>query len=364
MPEVMKALRITFPPPSPRSHGVHLMANIRQIAEKISGRYPNCGLFVVCDRNVYPLYGKRLTSELLARESPVRTFVLPAGENRKCISGKSALDDRLLAGGLRRDSVLIALGGGVIGDLAGYSAATLLRGVRLVQVPTTLLAQVDSSVGGKVGINHVLGKNLIGAFHQPDAVYIAPAVLRTLPQQQFLSGLGEVIKYGMILSHTLFRELESSRRVVLSRSHRTMGNIITRCIRLKATVVTADERESGTRRILNFGHTIGHAIETLSNHRVHHGYAVALGMVLEGGIAYQMGLLRSRDLDRLRNLVASYGFPTILPPTATPRRMLTAISRDKKNEGGSVRFTLVRGIGKAEAGFEVPPEILLRVLRG
>src|SRR3990172_9355114 len=185
----------------------------------------------------------------------------------------------------------MALGGGVIGDLAGYSAAVILGGVRLVQVTTTLLAQVDSSVGGKVGINHPLGRNLVGAFHQPDAVYIAPSTLRTLSLTDYVSGIGEIIKYGMILDRDLFGLLEKRAGKILARRRDELGTIISRCIRLKASVVSADERESGIRRILNYGHTAGHAVEILTAYRVPHGHAVAVGMIVEAAISRELGLL-------------------------------------------------------------------------
>jgi 3-dehydroquinate synthase len=360
----MRNFRIIIPSPGASSCVVRFVHGGRQIARGISSRYPGVALFLVSDRNVFPLYGKPLHSELSALGAITRSIVLPAGEKVKSVARKTTLDDRLLAGGVRRDSVIIALGGGVIGDLAGFSAATLLRGIRLIQVPTSLLAQVDSSVGGKVGINHRLGKNLIGAFHQPEEVYVATSMLRTLPPREYLSGLGEVIKYGMILDPRLFRELENDPAALLSRRSRTMENVIARCIRLKAAVVAADEREEGPRRILNFGHTVGHAIESLSGYRISHGQAVSIGMVVEGAISRDMGLLRGADFDRLRNLISACGLPTSPPRSITAGQMLRAISRDKKYSGGEVRFTLARAVGRAETGCIVPHEILTNVLRG
>ncbi len=359
----MTTIRIQIPSPPPQSHAVRIVSGSGEIARGISARYPGEPLFLVSDRNVFTLYGRELSALLRARGADLRSIVLPAGERSKSPRTKAHLDGRLLAAGIRRDSVVIAVGGGVIGDLAGFSAATVLRGVRLVQIPTTLLAQVDSSVGGKVGINHPLGKNLVGAFYQPDAVYLSPSMLRTLSDRDFRSGIGEVIKYGMILDARLFRRLETAHRSVVSRRPGTMADIVERCIRLKASVVAADEREADYRRILNFGHTVGHAVEQLTRYRLPHGYAVAIGMAVEGEMACATGLLRPPDLERLRRLLVLYGLPASLPADISPRRILTLVSRDKKNTGGSVRFTLVRGIGKGKPGVIVPEKILLGILR-
>jgi len=360
----MKNLRIRIPAAASRSYGVHFCDDGRTIAREIARRYAGVSLFVVSDRNVFPLYGRRLVADLTALGATVHGTVLPPGERSKSSASKKQVDDSLLSGGLRRDSVIVAVGGGVIGDLAGYSAATLLRGVRLVQVPTTLLAQVDSSVGGKVGINHPLGKNLIGAFHQPDAVFISPGMLRTLPAPEYLSGMAEVIKVAMALDGRLFRLLEMEKSAVLARRRAVVSTIISRCIALKAGIVSADERDRGTRRLLNFGHTIGHAIEKLSSFRIPHGRAVAIGMVIEGMVALEMGLLRAPSFERLRSLVLRYGLPASLPPGMPARRLIGAASHDKKYEKGSVRFTLPAGIGRALTGVVVPPDVLRRVLAG
>jgi 3-dehydroquinate synthase len=275
---------------------------------------------------------------------------------------KERLEDRLLALGAHRDSVVVALGGGMIGDLAGFTAATLHRGVPLVQVPTSLLAQVDSSVGGKVAVDHPRGKNLVGAFHQPARVYIDVGALRTLPGEEYRSGLAEVIKYGATMDAKLFALLKAKARSIAGNAPGTMTPIIRRCCDLKRMIVEADERESGLRRILNFGHTIGHAVETLSNYRLRHGYAVAIGMCAEGRIGVALGITGRDSADRLEALVRLYGLPTEIPSRFTTGSILKATRLDKKSFGGAIRYTLLRAIGASELNVVVPERDLRSLL--
>src|SRR5436309_595603 len=235
--------------------------------------------FVITDSNVGALYGKEFLRAL--RQPREYLLSIPAGEKSKNRRIKERIEDRILSLGVTRDSLIVALGGGVIGDLAGFVAASLLRGLPYVQIPTTLLAQVDSSIGGKVAIDHPLGKNLLGAFYQPHKVYINVATLTSLPDREFRCGLAEVIKYGAILDKDLFRYLEREYGQIMAKHESCLLRIIKRSCEIKKSVVEQDEKETGLRRILNFGHTIGHAIEVLSGYRIRHGNAIAIGMVAE-----------------------------------------------------------------------------------
>jgi len=258
--------------------------------------------------------------------------------------------------------VLIALGGGVVGDLGGFVASTYMRGIRYVQVPTTLLAQVDSSVGGKTGVNHPLGKNMIGTFWQPALVWIDPLTLRSLPRRQLLAGLAECIKYGVIRDREFFDYLREHRDEVLALKGPALEHVIMRSCQLKAQVVEADEREAGLRAILNFGHTIGHAIETLTGYVEYlHGEAVAMGMCKEAELAASLGLLQRQELKALKDLVAAYGLQTELPRGLRAQQLLGAMEVDKKALGGQLRMVLPQEIGSVQLR-PVKPQELLQVL--
>jgi 3-dehydroquinate synthase len=276
--------------------------------------------------------------------------VLPPGEATKSSHGASRLYDELVSRKADRHTAIIALGGGVIGDLAGFVAATYARGIPLVMVPTTLLAQVDSSVGGKVGINHPAAKNIIGAFHQPAAVWIDTETLRTLPDRELRCGLAEVVKYGVILDGEFFDEVEGQATAILGRDDAALRRIVARSCRLKASVVERDEREeTGLRAVLNFGHTVGHAIEAVAGYDgpYQHGEAVAVGMVAEARLAERMGWIGPDPVDRLRRLLEGLGLPATAPGLDAGR-LLEAMGRDKKNRGGRIRFVLPRAIGRVD----------------
>lgn len=276
--------------------------------------------------------------------------VLPPGEATKSLASASLLYDRLVSIKADRHTVVVAVGGGVIGDLAGFAAATYARGVPLVMVPTTLLAQVDSSVGGKVGVNHPGAKNIIGAFHQPSCVWIDTDNLRTLPDRELRCGLAEVVKYGVILDGAFFDELERSVEPILARDDRILRRIVARSCELKASVVSRDEREeTGLRAVLNFGHTIGHAIESVAGYDgpYHHGEAVAVGMVAEARLAERLGWIGPDATGRVHRLLARLGLPTSAPGLEAGR-LLDAMGRDKKNRGGRIRFVLPHSIGQVE----------------
>src|SRR6476661_191404 len=296
--------------------------------------------FVVSSPVVWRFHGQRF-----ARAASAESIIVPDGERYKQLSTVSRVYDALIRANADRATTLITFGGGVIGDMAGFAAATYLRGIALVHVPTTLLAQVDSAIGGKVGVNHALGKNLIGAFHQPHAVIIDPSVLGTLPRREFRAGLYEVVKYGMTSSAGLFNRLTQERTAIFTREPQALTPVIAESCRIKADVVSADERESGVRRILNFGHTAGHAIEAVTKYRrFRHGEAVAFGMLVAAELSAARGALADRDKKALADLITGLG---PLPPIAdiSTAQMLDAMRHDKKIVAGRLHFVLPTAVG-------------------
>jgi 3-dehydroquinate synthase len=296
--------------------------------------------FVVTSPLVWRLHGPRLAKAGLS--DPV---LVPDGERFKNLQNVSRVYEALIRANADRASTLLTFGGGVIGDMAGFAAATYLRGIALVHVPTTLLAQVDASIGGKVGVNHALGKNLIGAFYQPHAVAIDPSVLKTLPRREFRAGLYEVIKYGMTSSRGLFDRVGRERTQIFSQDPAALTPVIAESCQIKASVVAADEKEAGPRRILNFGHTAGHALEAVTKYRRYrHGEAVAYGMLVAAELGVMRGALAAPDRTALAELIASLG---PLPPIGdvSTREILDAMQHDKKMVAGRLHFVLPTGVG-------------------
>jgi 3-dehydroquinate synthase len=304
---------------------------------------------VVTDEHVAPQAGPVL-SALSTLGIDATTAVLPPGEATKSLDRAADLYDELIRLKADRHTLVVALGGGVVGDLAGFVAATYARGLPLLMIPTSLLAQVDSSVGGKVGVNHPRAKNSIGAFHQPIGVWIDTKSLETLPDRELRCGIAEVVKYGVILDAPFFEHLEEHAGAILARDPAALRRVVARSCELKAQVVTQDEREeSGLRAVLNFGHTIGHAIEAIAGYggAFLHGEAVAAGMVLESRLAERLGWIGPDVTGRLVALLTRFGLPTAAPGLP-PDRLLEAMGRDKKNRGGKVRFVLPRRLGHVE----------------
>jgi 3-dehydroquinate synthase len=297
--------------------------------------------FIVSSPLVWRLHGTRLARAVEGAEP----ILVPDGERHKQLSTVARIYDALVGANADRASTLITFGGGVIGDMAGFAAATYLRGIALVHVPTTLLAQVDSAIGGKVGVNHPLGKNLIGAFYQPHAVVIDPTVLATLPRREFRAGLYEVIKYGMTSSAGLFDRMTRARTAIFAREPAVLTPVIAESCGIKASVVSADEHEAGMRRILNFGHTAGHAIETVTKYRRYrHGEAVAYGMLVAAQLASARGALAERDRTALAEVIAGLGpLPAIADVSTT--QILEAMRHDKKVVSGRLHFVLPTAIG-------------------
>jgi 3-dehydroquinate synthase len=326
---------------------------------------PGQKMLVVSNAAIFKHYGERLITSLIEAGYEVRHHLLPAGERYKTLKSIQKLYDAALDFRLERRSAMVALGGGVIGDMTGFAAATWLRGIPFVQVPTSLLAMVDASIGGKTGVNHPHGKNLIGAFHQPRLVVIDPLVLKTLPVREFRAGMAEVIKYGVIWDADLFAALEAAPRLDQFRylGDELLHSILTRSCQAKADVVSQDEKEAGLRAILNYGHTIGHAIESLMNYRgVNHGEAVAIGMVAAGYIAEAMGFWAKQETARQLALIQKTGLPTQIPPGLDFEDMLTLLQADKKVQDGRVRFVMPRGIGAAFVTSDITREAILTAL--
>ncbi|ERN41985.1 3-dehydroquinate synthase [Rubidibacter lacunae KORDI 51-2] len=342
------------------------------LLDRLSVQFQDVGLtgkqvLLVSNPVVFKHYGDRAIAALEAANCKVTTAILPAGERYKTLRSVSKLYDVALKARLERSAVFLALGGGVIGDMTGFAAATWLRGVRVVQVPTSLLAMVDAAIGGKTGVNHPRGKNLIGAFHQPSAVAIDPDVLRTLPAREWRAGMAEVIKYGIIWDRELFERLEAAERLDRLRDVDAdlLHHILTHSCRAKAEVVAKDEREGGLRAILNYGHTIGHAVESLTGYRsVNHGEAVAIGMVAAGRLAVKLELWNAEDCDRQTRSIEKAGLPTHIPLALDPDEILAALQADKKVKAGKVRFILPQHIGAVTIADSVPRDRLREVILG
>ncbi|MEQ8262312.1 3-dehydroquinate synthase [Pseudohaliea sp.] len=323
--------------------GRDLLGDPTLLARHLAGRQ----VVIVSNDKVAPLYLGRLRDAL---DSPVAVteVILPDGEAHKTLESFETILDRALADGHHRTTTFIALGGGVVGDLTGFAAACYQRGAALLQVPTTLLAQVDSSVGGKTGVNHPLGKNMIGAFHQPAAVLIDLQVLQTLSDREFAAGLAEVIKYGLIRDAGFYRWLDEHLAALLAREEAVLAEAIERSCATKAAVVAEDEREGGVRAILNLGHTFGHAIETAQGYGSWlHGEAVAAGMVLALRLSASRGWVPAAEVDRLIALLRRAGLPVVPPADMDAERFLALMARDKKVVDGRLRVVLLREIGHA-----------------
>ncbi|PID61796.1 MAG: 3-dehydroquinate synthase [Gammaproteobacteria bacterium] len=318
-------------------------------------------VLVVTNTTVAPLYLDTLLDAL--GNTPADSVILPDGEAFKSMDTLDAVFTALLEGGFDRGATVIALGGGVIGDMAGFAAACYQRGVDYIQVPTTLLAQVDSSVGGKTAVNHTLGKNMIGAFHQPVAVVADTRTLRTLPERELHAGLAEVIKYGLIIDADFFTWLETNLDAVLAGDSDATATTIRRCCEIKARVVEADETERGQRALLNLGHTFGHAIEAAMGYGEWlHGEAVGAGMVMAMHLSQSLDLLDAVSAERGTTLIKRAGLPIAPPAAMTPERFMQYMARDKKVADGEIRLILLQGIGEAFVSRDHDPAALQRTL--
>ncbi len=322
---------------------------------------------IVTDSHLTPK-GESLLAAFRRRGLTADLVSFPAGEGSKSRRVRDEIEDGIIRIGAGRDSALVALGGGVVGDLVGFVAATFNRGIPYIQVPTTLIGMVDSSIGGKTGINHPAGKNLIGAFHQPSAVYIDVDYLRSLPDRHYASGLAEVIKCGVVADRALFSSLETHLDRILRREPDLMSRVIEACCRIKAKVVMEDPRESNRRKILNHGHTVGHAIEILSGFRLAHGEAVSIGLVAEARVAARLGMLSPEAAERVGRLCERMGLPTAVPAAFTPAAILEVARHDKKNRLGRIAYALPVRLGamaseKGEYAVMVDDALVTEVLQ-
>ena len=321
-----------------------------RLVEDLAAEPLGSRLFVVADERVAELYGSALSARLVQRGLRADLLTFPEGERSKSRETKAILEDRLVALGAGRDAALVAVGGGVTGDLAGFLAATWHRGVPVVQVPTTLLAMVDAALGGKTAVNLPAGKNLIGAFHQPRGIYADPAVLQSLEEQIYLEGLAEMIKAGVVADVRSFRWLEANVDAVRGRHAQALADGITRCLHIKGRIVRGDEREAGRRAALNFGHTIGHAVESASGYRVRHGAAVAIGMAVEGRLATTVTGFPEVHRRRLERLIAAAGLSRAIPANLRAAELIAATLRDKKARDGRARYALPVALGRMPVG--------------
>ncbi|WP_456387884.1 3-dehydroquinate synthase [Desulfolithobacter sp.] len=317
---------------------------------------------VIADEYVARLYGDKVLESLGQASVPAELITFPRGEASKNLQIIASLASELARHGFDRADGLIALGGGVTGDITGFLASIYMRGIPFVQVPTSLLAQVDSSVGGKTGVDIPEGKNLVGTFYQPRSVYIDTDVLRSLPESELLGGLAEVIKYGVIADKEFFYYLRQHRQDIFSLQEEIISQMIARCCEIKARVVEQDEREGGLRRILNFGHTIGHAVEAASNFQIIHGLAVAIGMCAAADLAVRTGLLGEDEAWEIRDLITAYGMPTTISPELDREEIKKFFLTDKKTVGGRVFFVLPTGIGEVVVTDQVRPADIDAVL--
>ena len=331
------------------------------VAEFISTKNFTKKILIVTQEQIFDAHGKFLIENLDSQKISYTIAKIPEGETSKSLQEAEKIFTRAIEFGLDRKSVVIAFGGGVVGDLGGFVAATFMRGINLIQIPTTLLAQVDSSVGGKTAVNHALGKNLIGAFHQPKAVFIDLNCLKTLPEREIKSGLGEIVKYGVISDENLFSYLENNAEKILQRDLKILAKIIKRSCEIKAKVVSADEKEAGLRRILNFGHTMAHAIEEQTHYKKYrHGEAVAIGMIAAARISQKLGKTSAANVERLERLIKKFGMVTTCAGLDADK-LYAVTCRDKKAVGGKVNWVLMKNFGDVEISSDVPAQIVKSV---
>jgi 3-dehydroquinate synthase len=347
-----------------RSYRIVVDAGILgRVGPELKGLGVGAKVALFSDAGILARLGGPVRGSLTAAGFDVTVVELPAGEAAKTVEVASRGWDALLAAGLDRGSTVVALGGGAVGDLAGFVAATYMRGVNFVQLPTTLLAQVDAAIGGKTAIDHPRAKNLVGAFHQPRVVLVDPTALTTLPEREFRSGLAEVVKHGIVLDADYFADLEKNRVALVAREIETLTRVVAGSCRLKASVVERDEQEAELRAVLNYGHTIGHAVEAVTGYaRWTHGEAVSLGIAAEARLAERLGVGSRETANRQIELLRAVGLP-VRDSGAAPSAVLEALGRDKKSREGRVPFVLAPEIGRFTVVFDVPREAVLETLR-
>lgn len=346
-----------------RSYPIYIGADLFMDSHLITSLLPAKQLFIVTNTTLAPLYLNKIISHL----APAITsdqVILPDGEQYKNLDTFKSIIDALLTKNHDRKTLLCALGGGVIGDMTGFAAACYRRGVAFLQIPTTLLAQVDAAIGGKTGVNHPLGKNMIGAIYQPRAVIIDINFLETLPEREYKAGLAEVVKYGLLADADLFAMLENNITAIQKRDKLLLQKIIARCCEIKANIVSQDETETGVRALLNLGHTFGHALETLTNYETWlHGEAVAIGLVMASDMSLRYGYSSQEEFMRIKNLLSALGLPTELPNQIKVKDLLNTMQKDKKTLAQQLRLVLIKHIGAAEVVSDFKPEDLQKCLQ-
>lgn len=355
---MMKTLQVSL---GERSYPIYIGEQLLSEPDLFAAHIKSKEVLIVTNEIVAPLYLDKMTSALSAYR--LETVILPDGEQYKTLEIMQRIFDGLLQARMSRQVTIIALGGGVIGDMGGFAAACYQRGVPFIQVPTTLLSQVDSSVGGKTAVNHPLGKNMIGAFYQPQSVFADTSTLNTLDDRQFAAGLAEVIKYGLINDTEFFDWLEANMAGLVARQPELLAQAIARSCQDKADIVAADEREHGVRALLNLGHTFGHAIETGCGYGVVlHGEAIAIGMVMAADLSHRLGWLDIATVERIISVLTSAGLPIKVPSEMTAERFMDLMAVDKKVQDGAIRLILLKAIGQAVMSDDYPPAQLAATL--
>lgn len=354
--------RITIKTPENTAYDILLRSSFDDLAGEL--RRIGCGsrrICIVTDSVVAPHYLDAVKELIVPLASQLEVFVFEAGESSKTLATVQKLYEKLIACGFDRKDLLIALGGGVVGDLTGYAAATYLRGIRFIQIPTTLLAQIDSSIGGKTGVDFEQYKNMVGAFHQPSLVFINTEVLKTLSDEQFASGMGELLKYGISLDADFYEWTIDHMGEIEERDTDTVAAMVTRCCQLKKFIVEDDPMEQGNRALLNFGHTIGHAIEKLKNFRLLHGECVALGYVAAAYISWKRGMIDEDEFYEIRDMNVGFGLPISFDGLIS-QDIVDATKNDKKMDGGQIRFILLKKLGKAFIASDVTEKEMLEAV--
>lgn len=346
-----------------RSYDICIGNNwLDQMAEKLQFLPNTSRMILITDKNVNRLAGNEVLEVLRRAGFNVKAAVIPGGEECKNLTTVAWLYDKMVAYGLDRKSTVVALGGGIVGDVAGFAAATYMRGTAYIQVPTTLLAQVDSSVGGKTGVNLPQGKNLVGAFYQPGLVFVDVGFIQTLPEREYLTGLAEVIKYGIIWDRDFFQYLEGHQELIKARDKKCLIYMVERCCAIKSQIVAQDETENGLRALLNLGHTFGHAFEALTGYQKYtHGEAVAIGIICAARMAYHLHLLRQSDLDRIQKLIKDFGLPIVYGDLDS-RAVVAQMRKDKKNTGGKTKLVLPVSLGVSQVFYDLSESDIAAVL--
>jgi len=359
----MRSIKVNLDKKALSSYEIRIGKDIIDRMALIIAKNHKAGRHVmIADNCVGGLYGQKLLSNLKDIGLNAHLIEFPAGEASKNINTVLDIAGKLLKSGADRETCLIALGGGVVGDIVGFIASVFMRGIPYIQIPTTLIAQVDSSIGGKTAIDLPHGKNLLGTFYQPCAVFADLSFLETLPEKEFNNGLAEIIKYGIIDDEKMFRTLESNMNAIKSKDPKLLLNIVETCCRIKKSIVEIDEKDQGLRRILNFGHTLGHALETISQYTITHGEGVALGMIAAAHLSEKMGYLESNEAKRIEALIRGAGLPGKIPESFSADNIISALRMDKKKKGGIVHFVLLKKIGMPFINGSIEPKLITAVI--